>query len=282
MKRILYTLAILSILLFACNISTTATPPVSTIAPVASQIPTGTESPTATEPPLPTEPPAPQPNVICNELALFLDPILASGYNCETIPASTEGMEMYPQYTQLSLQGYMLADKFFTAHISIYSVQEYNNLLPDHIPAEVDNLQGLIGGGATGDSALPFLPTFPAAQVFHAQYRVLPFMSGSGIRYITLYAQYSAPINNHDLFYTYQGLTSDGKHWVSAILPVNNPILPANGDNPPGGLTWEQFSDNYADYSVDITNTLNSQTSDSFTPTLAALDALIASIRIQP
>ena len=82
--------------------------------------------------------------------------------------------------------------------------------------------------------AAPADPSMPG-KMFHAQYQVFPFGSGGGIRYLTLYAQYYAPINNHDLFYTYQGLTNDGKYWVSAILPINNPILPDNGDNPPGG-----------------------------------------------
>ncbi|HEX7541208.1 MAG TPA: hypothetical protein VF352_03680, partial [Anaerolineales bacterium] len=139
----------------------------------------------------------------------------------------------------------------------------------------------LIGGGATGDT-LPLLPSFNAAQIFHAQYQVLPFASGGGIRYLTEYAQYYAPVNNNDLFYTYQGLTSDGKYWVSAILPINNPILPANAVNPPGGLSWDEFNNNYGPYITDMIDQLNSQTSGSYTPTLAALDALVTSITIQP
>ena len=190
-------------------------------------------------------------------------------------------MEITPQYTNITLQGYVLSGKFFEAHISIFPVQRFSELLPENIPLQVTTLQSLIGGGSTGDS-LPLLPTFNAAQVFHAQYQVLPFGNGTGIRFITLYAQYYAPINNHDLFYTYQGLTTDGLYWVSAILPINNPILPDNGDNPPGGMTKEQFSANYATYLTDITNQLNSQVSDSFTPSLAALDALVSSITIQP
>jgi hypothetical protein len=246
------------------------------------EMPAATEIPVVTEPPATPEPTAAQTNVACNELALYLDPLMASGYNCETVTASTEGMEMHPQYTQLTLNGYALADKFFNPHISVYPIQEYVSLYPENIPPAMAALQALIGGGASSDAALPFLPVFPAAQVFHAQFRVLPFMSGGGIRYLTLYAQYFAPVNNHDLFYTYQGLTSDGKYWVSAILPINNPILPANSDNPPGGMTWEEFSNTYETYRADVTDQLNSQTYDSFIPTLASLDALVASIVIQP
>ena len=220
-------------------------------------------------------------NVTCNELALYLDPALASGYDCQTIPESSMEFEMYPAHTELTLQGYPLADKFFTPHISIYPVQRYTELLPDFIPGRVSDLQTLIGGGAAGDS-LPFLPVFNAAQTFHAQYQVIPFVSGSGIRYLTLYAQYFAPVNNHDLFYTYQGLTSDGQYWVSAILPINNPILPANADNPPSGVSWEEFSNNYDPYIADMIAQLNAQPQDAYTPSLGLLDALVASITIQP
>ena len=111
---------------------------------------------------------------------------------------------------------------------------------------------------------------------------MFPFASGSGIRYLTEYAQYYAPVNNTDLFYTYQGLTGDGKYWISAILPINNPILPADAVNPPGGMSWEEFTANYQTYMADMINQLNSQTSESYSPNLAALDALVASITIQP
>jgi len=292
MKRMLYFLALLSILSFACSISITPTPQLVTAPPSTPQVitappptlemPTATQPQPATLPPMTPESPTPQTNVTCNEISLYLEELMGSGFNCETIPASTEGMEMHPQYTQLTMNGYALADKFFNPHISVYPIQEYTNLYPENIPSAVADLQALIGGGASSEANLPFLPVFPAVQVFRAQYRVLPFMSGGGIRYLTLYAQYFAPVNNHDLFYTYQGLTSDGMYWVSAILPINNPILPDNADNPPGGMTWEEFSNSYEMYSADITNQLDSQTSDSYMPTLAALDALVASIVIFP
>jgi len=85
MKRLVYPLAILSILLFACNLSTTVTPPVVTAAPVASETPTEAETPTMAETPVS------QANVNCHELALFLDPALASGFNCQTVPELSGG-----------------------------------------------------------------------------------------------------------------------------------------------------------------------------------------------
>jgi hypothetical protein len=282
MKRLVYFLAILSTLLFACNISTTVTPPVVTTVPVTPETPTMTEVPTATETPAATEPPVPQTNVNCNELALFLDPVLASGYDCKTIPeVSGEGFDVNPQYTELSLQGYPLSDRFFTPRIDVFPVQRFSELAPDAVNPDVTALQALIGGGAVGAS-LPLLPIFNAAQEFHAQYKVLAFANGSGIRYLVQYAQYYAPINNHDMFYTFQGLTSDGKYWISAILPISNPILPVNGDSPPNGQSWDDFGNNFATYIADLITQLNSQPPENYSPTITMLDALVTSIRIQP
>jgi len=289
MKRIACSLAILSLTIFAC-IFPTATPTqaplaTATLAPtlaatltatsVATELTTETTTPGVETPLFPSN------NAFCDKLSVYIDPALASSTTCETIPASQE-MEFHPQYFKLTLVGYPLQGKFFPATISFFSVQDYTALLPDHVPGLVTDLQALISGGLPGTKSLPFLPVFNAAQTFHSNYVHFPFLTGNGIRYLTLFAQYAAPINNHDLFYTYQGLTTDGKYWVSAILPVNNPILPDNADNPPGGQTWEQFTNNYQVYQADMITQLEAQTPDSFTPSLNALDGMISTITIQP
>jgi hypothetical protein len=263
MKRLISIAALLSVLMLACSL---------TPAPPSEAVPTDTPE---GEPPVVT-------NLTCNELSLYLDPALASGYSCETIPESTLEFEVAPQHTKVTLQGYALADRFFEPQIAVYPVQGYSALLPDVIPGRVTALQGLIGGAAPGDSGLPFLPTFNAAQTFRARYGVLPFSSGSGIRFLTLYAQYFAPINNHDMFYAYQGLTADGQFWISVIFPASNPILPENADNPPPGYTWDDLSYNYEAYLADVVPQLESQPAAAFAPALNLLDALVGSITIQP
>jgi hypothetical protein len=274
MKRLIYIFVILLVLLSACNLPKTGTQPTVTAPPLAIATSVAATKTIVPGPPV-------TPNLTCNELALYLEPALASGTKCETILESAEGIEIYPQYTRLTLQGYVLSNKFFTPQISMFPVQRYDKLLSGTVIRDVRKIQALIDG-VSADDSLPFLPTFNAAQIFNAQYQVLPFASGGGIRYLTEYAQYFAPVNNTDLIYTYQGLTSDGIYWVSAILPINNPILPADAANPPGGLSWEEFSNNFQPYITDMVKQLNSQPSDSYTPSLAALDALVASITILP
>ena len=286
MKRLVFVLLPLSILLFACNVSTTVTPPVQTVPPVVTEtLPVQTVPPVVTETPSVTEPPVVQPNVICNEVSLYVDPVLASGHDCKTIPESSQDAPTFdasPQHTELTLQGYPLADRFFSPHLSIYPVQRFSEIVPETVPQRVTDLMALIGGGPVGDQGLPLLPVFNAAQEFYAQYNVIAFQSGSGIRFLTQYSQAADPINNHEMFFTFQGLTSDGKYWISAILPVSNPILPADGNNPPNGQSWDQFSTNFVPYIADMQTQLNNQAAGSFTPTITALDALVASITIQP
>jgi hypothetical protein len=275
MKRCLVFLGLLAVLALACSLPSTATPTLVTPPPVITDTPVVTVAPTI-----------PAANASCNKLSLFIDPALASGSDCKTVPeasgADMPAFAVNPEYTELTLQGYVLADRFFTAHIDLFPVPRFSELAPDAVPPRVAALQALIGGGAPGTGALPLLPIFNAAQEFYAHYQVVPFASGSGIRYLTQYSQFADPVNNHEMFYSYQGLTSDGNYWVAAILPVSHPSLPANGDNPPGGMTPEQFSNNFPTYIADMTTKLNAEAENSFSPALPMLDTLVSSIQVQP
>jgi hypothetical protein len=202
---------------------------------------------------------------------------MASGFNCQSVAEagdpSAPGFAVNPKYTEITLTGYILSDRFFTPHIDVYPVQRYSELAPDVIPAQVASLQVLIAGGPAPSKGLPILPIFNAAQEFYAMYQVLPFSSGNGIRYLTQYSQFVDPINNHEVFYSYQGLTADGKYWISAILPISNPLLPADGTNPPN-------TQNFDSYLAGVAAQLNAQPPDSYSPTIHMLDALIGSLSI--
>jgi len=279
MKHLAYFLVVLSILMFSCTLPSTVTP---TPPPLPSDTPVVSEPPVKTGAPTEPGPVIQAANVTCQGMSLYLDPALATNTTCEVVPESTMEMEVHPQYVKLTLVDYPLQNKFFPATLSIFPVQAYTALMPDYISGRVSELQALLSGGLPGTSSLPFLPTWNAAQTFHSNYSLFPFLNGGGIRFLTLYAQYAAPVNNQDLFYTYQGLTTDGQFWVAAILPINHVMLPETADPPPGGMTFDQFAANYETYIADMTSQLEAQLPNSFTPTLTALDALIYSISIQP
>ena len=132
---------------------------------------------------------------------------------------------------------------------------------------------------------LPFLPVFNAGQVFHSNEQVIKFQNGTGVRFLTQYAQAPYPVNNESLFYTFQGLTSDGAYYVSAILPINAAFLSADGNPetplPADGVPfdWNNF-ENVPQHFDLVKQKLNATDPNAFTPSLSNLDALIQSITI--
>jgi hypothetical protein len=287
MKKTIYWFIPGLILVFACNLPTATVATVSVLPPEASSTPTVPEAATATDTPTVAPAPIATPNVSCNEITMILDPALASSFQCQTVPAAGGPDDPYfainPQFTEVTFQGYVLPNTFFPAHISVYPVQGFHALAPDIINDRVAALQQLIGGGALPvKGALPLLPIFNAAEEFRVQYKVLSFSGGSGIRYLAQFSQFADPINNHELIYSFQGLTTDGQYWISAILPISNSMLPPNGDNPPNGMSQQDFTNQFDAYISDLTTKLDNQPPESFSPTIAALDALIASIAVHP
>jgi hypothetical protein len=126
---------------------------------------------------------------------------------------------------------------------------------------------------------MPFLPQFNAAQVIHFHVQYLDFKSGQGLRYLTEFDQAFIPINNYELIYTYQGLTSDGRYYVAAVLPVNHPSLPA--DASVTGNEPEEFTNDFQAYLANVVGSLNPQAANTFTPDLTQLDAMMASLEIK-
>ena len=125
---------------------------------------------------------------------------------------------------------------------------------------------------------MPFLPQMNMVQMMHANIQYLDFKTGQGLRYLTEFAQGPVPFNNHDLIYTYQGLTSDGRYYVAAILPINHSFLPA--DSTITGNEPLEFTSDPAAYKANVITTLTRDV-DFFFPLLTELDAMIASMEIK-
>jgi hypothetical protein len=126
------------------------------------------------------------------------------------------------------------------------------------------------------------VPLYNANQDFHAQEKFLSFKNGTGIRFVTQYDQAPLPINNTSMFYTFQGLTTDGEYYVSVNMPVNLDYLPAddkpNSPTPSNGIPfdWENI-ENFPTY-LTIAVERISQPDNTFQPQLEVLDEMITSI----
>jgi len=139
------------------------------------------------------------------------------------------------------------------------------------------DLQVLLQTKQTGVQ-LPFLPLLSEAQALHAQVQFLNIKNGNGVRFLTQLTQGMTLINNSELFYTFQGMTSDGNYYIAAILPVSNPELSTDFN-----VSGEQSNtqDDYRTYLSNAITLLNEQPANAYTPDLDILDALIRSIEIK-
>lgn len=211
----------------------------------------------------------------------------------ETIPAAPldpDGgpMMFYPEHRQVTFGGYPLEDRYFEPLLRVFPVEEFTSM--SELTAgsvarmqELLELQLLEEGGS-----IPLLPGYNMTQVFTAQVRFINFKNGSGLRWLTELAQYSAPVNNRDLFYSFQGLTRDGRYWVSVMLPVNAAYLQEDPDSveiPPGGLTHPAagspgIEEGLKEYYRLLLTILNNTPDAGFTPALDCLDNLVTSITV--
>ncbi len=241
-----------------------------------------TEEVVVNPPPQEEQPPAPDVNY--EGISFSFDPNITANVYPATIPGQNMGEDYmpgdtYPTYYEFSFGGYAIADHFHTPLINVYPVDEYR-AISSSASDIIDNLQWTIAnrppGGALSD--LPFLPMWPAAQMFSTKVGYFDFQNGSGVRFLTMYGQAIYPVDNQNMIYTYQGLTNDGRYYISAVLPITNVNLPYDGSTEMGD--WQTFQDNWDTYINDTVHWLNDQVPANFTPNLSMLDQMMASFKI--
>jgi hypothetical protein len=311
MKKIFLFLSIFIVVTLACDLAVTVAPttspaplPTNTIIPVLenpTQIPASPTSIPTTEAPVPaTEVPTAQPPSVTGapvsygSLSLILPSGVASGFSGSQFPRA-EGdnvapWEMTPGHIQIKLEGYLLQGKFHQPQIYVYPATEYAVLVPTAFES-MHRLRNVMYAPSAFISVdqLPAVPFFNAAQVFASNIQPISFQNGSGMRFLTEYAQYAAPVNNHELIYHFQGFTDDGEYYILAILPITVPVLAESSDSgavlPAGGVPYPDISVPNADitgYYAAVTDLLNATSPETFAPTINQLDALIQSMRITP
>ena len=258
----------LSLLLSACNAPANAP----TQAPVETPtVPVATEAPTQA----PTEDSG-MPSVSVNVSGVAQD---FTSQVVEAVDPSADSpwWGVMPQYTLLTLQGYLTPDHLLKPQIFVFPVEGLS--VNETANRNAGSLQALLQNQQIGDS-LPYLPLYNAAQVMHAKVGYLDFKNGHGVRYLTQFDQAILPINNHELHYTFQGLTNDGKYYVAVVLPVNLPELPADEsvdlNNPP-----QNFVNDFPTYLADTVNLLNGRPASAYTPDLSTLDGMIGSLEVK-
>jgi hypothetical protein len=310
MKRFSLILCLFVVLSLACGVSFNITP--------TNEGPTAEETPVLIEPPtttpevfisltqaipataVPIMTPLVQLSPVPNTLATFghltleIPLNIASGASGQDYPPIINEDSAYwertPGHLQVSLNDYyILQGKFHQPQIYLYPAMPYVELSPAafesmHRLRNVMNLETTIT-----EDQLPAVPFFNAKQLFASNIQVISFQNGSGIRFLTEYGQYPAPVNNHELFYHFQGFSNDGEYYIVAIFPITALGL-GESSAPESAVAFGDIAYPNEDDPIDVWNAyynaarnlLESTSSESFTPSLNQLDVLIQSMWIAP
>ncbi len=287
----LVTLAIALPLMLACTLTATSNNPAPTSLPAV--VPSDTPMPAGnpTSAPAPTAAPASQGTAFTFanvSLAIPVNlPVSASGEQvAEVNDQNGAPWEIAPAHVKVTFGNYPLQGTLLSPELQVYPVDQFSQM-NDNVAQTIASLKAVLANPGALPDHLPYLPPVNAQEDFHAQVQPLAFKNGTGIRYVTQYDQAPLPINNQEVFYTFQGLTADGKYYVSLTLPVSLGILPADNNPsspvPAGGVAFDQndFS-KFPQYLSSVSQLINSSSPDSFTPSLSVMDSLAGSISVAP
>jgi len=225
----------------------------------------------------------------------------------EAAPMSQDRMyvEAHPAYISVAFGGiptqraYRLTHPISQPQVMIFRTADFASYGPDSsngFPAQQSKLAVLLKDGIdprycttpprSVEDHLPYLPWTNAAQAFCAQLKTLEFgpadgpshSRGSGIRYLTTYAQGINVVLEGEVFYTFQGLTNDGQYYISMVYPVETGVFEATAPSAAElkALTLDGIRNQLAGQIV----TLNGMNAQNFTPPLDKLDAVIESIEL--
>jgi hypothetical protein len=314
MKKIYLFLSLFIVVGLACDLSVTVTSAVNTAVPLSTNtivpvtetskpvLASSTSAPTTVLPtstpyaqPSPIESTAESTKVTFGRLSFELPSSVASGASGKEYPRFDAEDAAYwqktPGHLQVSLSDYYaLQGKLHQPQIYVYPAMAYVELVPAAFES-MHRLRNVMNPVApiTADQ-LPTVPFFNAAQLFASNVQAISFQNGSGVRFLTEYGQYPAPVNNHELFYHFQGFTNDGEYYIVAILPITAPVLAETSDAgsplPSGGILYPFFADPNPEtlqgYYGDVASLLNATSPELFTPSIGQLDALIQSMHITP
>lgn len=100
-----------------------------------------------------------------------------------------------------------------------------------------------------------------------------------GLRFVGRYAQESTPVTNEGLTYVFQGFTADDEYFISFFYPVSTGALADTLDSLPSTES-ELFAADVASYFSERATTLNGLSTSDWSPDLALLDTVVASLEI--
>ena len=211
----------------------------------------------------------------------------------ETPIAAEPGGHGLPEHVLLTFDGEQPSDVLANDGRRLYVIpaQQYVDLYEsagrDVVSNQINRLQDLIASGqgrqASPDGWMPLLPPPDSLMDHWVQFRDYDFSSGMGVRYVaeSPLRQSGDVWSSSSTGYFYQGLTADGRYYVSLWWPVTTDALPPTPEEAlPDVREMADNPETQTSYIEDTRQALNDLPSNGFFPSLAQLDVMVNSLAI--
>lgn len=237
------------------------------------------------------------------------DAWLASEVKALTVPASVPAPDevafpldaAYPEHVAFGLVGTYPHEpaSFIKPEVRVYPVADFRKTFAPFagVNAEVERnlkrLRQLLKTRPRDFAGVPpFLPELtPHTLALRARTHYVRFRGGWGLACVLQAQQEEMPVNNQNLSYEFQGLTDDGRFYVTARFPVAAPFLANDRDDArydgfehPGCFDCpaeRAFRRRYRAYAARVARRLERLPAAGFTPSLGMYDELLSSIEIR-
>jgi hypothetical protein len=247
------------------------------------------------------------------------DPRLASAVVAETKSAnplrcdSDKPDNVYPQHARFVFKGAYAAKhdghlrkygslkneaSFFSPpEIAIYPIEGYKQAfsiskgMADSFKGQVESLLKIFAQTPSPVAGeIPVLPWIEPSPAFQIRAKRLAFGNGNGVIFLTHYDIEEDIIHNQGLGYVYQGLTSDGRFYVSGFFPVRARLLPGDQNvrevdgfapDRTSRPDDEAYRKKYAAYKAAVIEKLETLPAEKYDPSLTSFETLIRSLKIE-
>lgn len=137
---------------------------------------------------------------------------------------------------------------------------------------------------------IPHLEWRDAGDDLYVKVRDFDFPTGSGVIFVTHWSIEPTLLSNRNLIYRFEGITADGKYYVTAETPVSVAFLPDDEPEEFEGYTYRNLygeNSNSKDgaariemYRSSILMRLEELNSNDYSPNLEKFERIISSLRI--
>ena len=227
------------------------------------------------------------------------DPTVFGEVKSETVPAQAlEEPNDKPDGVAPAHENFTFAlgRENWDAYVSVYPLNEFpkvydvNSKLAKAMQLEIKGLREVLKDNSyRHNGQIPHLPFRDATDNFYVRVKPLNFLNGKGVVFVTHWTHEATLVSNRNLVYRFEGISDDGKFYVTAETPLSVQFLPFDPPYRFEGFTYEHLYEayrrpemkrRYDDYLKSVTDRLRKLEPADFSPNLEYFEAIITSLKV--